>query len=103
MDDDRNVVVIEQPDGSMIDTPLRVARNGGADRVRSNAQGFKSATAPVRSGKFKKRRVALPKKKNVRPIEWTRIRRYKTCYGARLDDEDIEFDMYQKLGRKPNI
>jgi hypothetical protein len=32
----------------------------------------------------------------VRPIKWTRIRRYKTCYGARLDEEDIQFDMYQK-------
>ena len=97
MDDDRHVVVIEQPDGAMVDTPVRVACNGGAGRVRSNAQGSKSASAPVRSGKFKKRQVAPPKKKKiVRPIKWTRIRRYKTCYGARLDDEDIAFDMYQK-------
>ena len=97
MDDDGHVVVIEQPDGAMLDTPVRVACNGGAGRVRSNAQGSKSASAPVRSGKFKKQRVAPPKKKKiVRPIKWTRIRRYKTCYGARLDDEDIQFDMYQK-------
>ena len=53
MDDDGHVVVIEQPDGAMLDTPVRVARNGGAGRVRS-----KSASAPVRSGKFKKQRVA---------------------------------------------
>ena len=49
MDDDGHVVVIEQPDGAMLDTPLRVARNGGAGRVRSNAEGSKSASAPVRS------------------------------------------------------
>ena len=98
MDDDGHVVVIEQPDGAMRDTPVRVAGNGGAGRVRSNAEGSKSASAPVRSGKFKKQRVALPKKKkkNVRLLEWKRIRRYRTCYGPRLDDEDIEFDMYQK-------
>ena len=97
MDDDRHVVIIEQPDGAMRDTPVQVARNGGAGRVRSNSQGSKSASAPVRSGKFKKQRVAPPKKKKiVRPIKWTRIRHYRTCYGARLDDEDIAFDMYQK-------
>ena len=27
---------------------------------------------------------------------WKIVRRYKTCYGARLDDEDIKYDMYQK-------
>ena len=96
MDDDRHVVVIEQPDGAMRDTPVRVARNGGAGRVRSHAQISKSASAPVRSGKFKKQRVAPPKKKKNVRLEWKRIRRYKTCYGARLDDEDIAFDMYQK-------
>ena len=97
MDDDRHVVVIEQPDRAMLATPFRVARNGGAGRVRSNAQGSKSASAPVRSGKFKKQRRAPPKKKKIlRPIKWTRIRRYKTCYGARLDAEVIQFDMYQK-------
>ena len=98
MDDDGHVVVIEQPDGAMLDTPVRVARIGWAGRVRSNAEGSKSASAPVRSGKSKKRRVAPPKKKkkNVRQLEWKRIRRYRTCYGARLDDEDIQWDMYQK-------
>ena len=59
MDDDGHVVVIEQPDGAMLDieqpdgamldTPFRVARSGGAGRVRSNAEGSKSASAPVRS------------------------------------------------------
>ena len=67
----------------------------GAGRVRSNAEGSKSASAPDRSGKFKKQR-RVPCKKYVQPKEWKHIRRYKTCYGARLDDEDIEFDMYQK-------
>ena len=40
MDDDGHVVVIEQPDGAMRDTPVRVARNGGAGRVRSHAEIF---------------------------------------------------------------
>jgi len=96
MDDDGHVVVIEQPDGAMRDTPVRVARNGGAGRVRSHAEISKSASAPVRSGKFKKQRVAPPKKKKNVRLEWKRIRRYKTCYGARSDDEDIVCDMYQK-------
>ena len=48
MDDDGHVVVIEQPDGAMLATPFRVARNGGAGRVRSNAEGSMSASAPVR-------------------------------------------------------
>ena len=96
MDDDGHVVVIKQPDGAMLDTPVRVARNGGASRVRSHAEISKSASAPVRTGKFKKQRVAPPKKKKNVRLEWKRIRRYKTCYGARLDDEDIAFDMYQK-------
>ena len=67
MDDDGHVVVIEQPDGAMRDTPVRVARNGGAGQVRSNAEGSKSASAPVRTGKFKKQRVAPGK--YVRPKE----------------------------------
>ena len=96
MDDDGHVVVIEQPqaDGSMLDTPVRVARIGGAGRVRSNAEGSKSASAPVRSGKLKKQRRAP--EKYVRPKQWHVMCRYKTCYGARLDDEDIKWDMYQK-------
>ena len=94
MDDDEHVVVIEQPDGAMLATPFRVARNGGAGRVRSNAEGSKSASAPDRSGKFKKQRRAPGK--YVRPKEWQIVRKYKTCYGARLDDEDIKFDTYQK-------
>ena len=69
MDDDGHVVVVEQPDGAMHDTPVRVARNGGAGRVRSYAESSKSVSAPVRSEKFKKQRVAPPKKKNVLPIE----------------------------------
>ena len=81
MDHDGHSVVIEQPDGAMHDTPFRVARNGGAGRVRSNAEISKSSSAPVRSGKFKKRRVAPPKKKKiVLPIKWTRIHRYKSIH-----------------------
>ena len=78
MDDDGHVVVIKHPDGAMLDTvtPFRVARNGGAGPVRSNAEGSKSASAPVRSGKFKKRRVAP--EMYVHPKEWKLIRRYKS-------------------------
>ena len=72
MDDNGHVVVIEQPDGAMLATPFRVARNGGAGRVRSNAEGSKSASASFRSGKFKQRRVAP--EKYVRPKEWQLIR-----------------------------
>ena len=82
MDDDGHVVVIEQPEGSMLDAPVRVARTGGAGPVRSNAEGSKSASDPVRAGKFKKRQVAP--EKHVRPKEWHVMRQYKTCYGARL-------------------
>ena len=53
MDDEGHVVVIKQPDGAMLATPFRVARNGRAGRVRSNAEGSKSASAPVRAAKFK--------------------------------------------------
>ncbi len=42
MDEEELVAIIEQPDGSMLDTPVRVARNGGACRVRSNAEGSTS-------------------------------------------------------------
>ena len=96
MDDDGHVVLIEQPDGAMLATPFRVARNGGAGRVRSNAEGSKSASASVRSGKFKKQRRAP--EKYVRPKEWQLVRRYnlKSCYGARFDSEGTKIDMYQK-------
>ena len=81
MDDDGHVVIIEQPDGAMLDTPVRVARKGGAGRFRSHAEISKSASAPVRSGKFKKRRLAP--EKYVRPKEWKIVCKYKTCYWAR--------------------
>ena len=48
MNDDDHVVIIEQPDGSVLETPVRVAPNGGAGRVRSNGEGSKSASAPDR-------------------------------------------------------
>ena len=67
MDDDERVAIVEQPDGSMLDTPVRVARNGGAGPVRSNAQGSKSASASDRAGKFKKQRRAPPKY-NITPF-----------------------------------
>ncbi len=94
MDEEELVAVIEQPDGSMLDAPVRVARNGGAGPVRSNAQGSKSASASDRAGKFKKQRRAPPK--YVRPEKWKLVRRYRTCIRARFDDEDIFFDIYQR-------
>ena len=61
MDEEELVAIIEQPDGSMVDTPVRVALNGGACPVRSNAQASKSASASDRAGKFKTQRRAPPK------------------------------------------
>ena len=58
MDDDEHVAIIEQPDGSMLETPVRVARNGGTFQVRSNGKGSKSASAPDLAVKFKKQRRA---------------------------------------------
>ena len=95
MDDDGHVVVIEQPDGAKFATPFRVARNGGAGRVRSNADGSKSTSAPDRAVKSKKRRRAP--EKYVLPKQWRLVRRYRTCIRARFDAEDIKFDMYEKI------
>ena len=79
----------------MLDTPFRVARNGGAGRVRSNAEGSKSASASVRTGKFKKQRVAP--REYVLPRDWkVVVRRYPTGGRALLDAEDIEFDIYNR-------
>ncbi len=47
MDDDERVAIVEQPDGSMLDTPVRVACNGGAGPVRSNAQSSKQHLLPI--------------------------------------------------------
>ncbi len=54
MDDDNHVVIIKQLDGSMLETQLRVARNGRAVRVRSNGEGSKPVSSPVDAVKFKK-------------------------------------------------
>ena len=93
-DDDDHVVVIEQSDGSMLDTPVRVARNSGAGRVSSNAGGSKSASAPVCAVKLKKQQRAP--EKYVLPKQWKLVRRYRTCIRARFDEEDIKFDIYEK-------
>ena len=94
MDDDKLVAIIEQPDGSMLDTPVRFACNGGAGRVRSNAEGSQSASVPDSTGKFKKQRRAPPKYE--RPNQWKLVRRYRTCIRARFDDEDISCDICQR-------
>ncbi len=52
MDKEELVAIIEQPDGSMLDKTIRVARNGGGGRVRSNAKGSKSASSPDRAVKI---------------------------------------------------
>ncbi len=94
IDDEKRVAIVEQPDGSMLNTPFRVARNGRAGPVRSNAQGSKSASAPNRAGKFKKQRRAPPK--YVRPEKWKLVSPYRTCIRAPFDEEDISFDTYQR-------
>ncbi len=91
MDEEELVAIFEQPDGSLLDAPVRVACNGGAGRERSNAHGSKSASAPDRAGK---QRRAPPK--YVRPEKWKLVRRYRTCIRARFDEEDISFDIYQR-------
>ncbi len=85
MDEEELVDIIKQPDGSMVDTPVPVARNGGAGPVRSNAQGSKSASASDRARKFKKQQQAPPK--YVRPEKWKIVRRYRTCIRARFDNK----------------
>ena len=92
MDDDDDVAIIEQPDGSMLETLVRVASNGGAGRVRSNGKGSKSASASDRAIKFKKQHRAPGK--YVLPKQWRLIRQYRTCIRDRFDAEDIKFDMY---------
>ena len=67
MDGDEDVVCIEAPVPSNASTQLPVARNGGAVRVRFNGEGSKSASSPVRAGKFKKQRRA--DREYVRPKE----------------------------------
>ena len=57
MDDDERVAIVEQPDGSMLDTPVLVARNGRACPVHSNAKGSKSESASDLAGKSKKQRL----------------------------------------------
>jgi hypothetical protein len=89
-----DVAYIEQPEGALLATPRRVSRNGGAVRVRSDAQIVLSASASVPERKSKKQRVAPGE--YVCPDKWTIIRRYNTRYYARLDAEDREYDQYQK-------
>ena len=81
-------------------TPRRVARNGGAARVRFNCEDSKSASSPVCVGKFKKQRLAP--RENVWPRDWKLVLRYATGGCGQLDAElaaeDIDFDMYKSAG-----
>ncbi len=88
MDDDEDVVCIEAPVSSNARTPHPVACNGGAVRVRFNGEASKSASSPVRRGKFKKQGRAH--REYVRQKEWKVVRRYPTGGRALLDLEDIE-------------
>jgi hypothetical protein len=92
MGDDEDVVCMEAPVPTNAWTPRPVARNGGAVRVRFNGEGSKSASPPVRAGKFKKQRRAHSE--YVWPKEWMVVRSYPTGGSALLDAEDIEFDIY---------
>ncbi len=60
MDDDEHVAILEQPDGSMLYTPVLVARNGGAGPARSNAEGSKSTSAFDRAGNSRSSDGLLP-------------------------------------------
>jgi hypothetical protein len=86
--------IIEHPDRSMLDTPVRVARNGGAGQVRSNCVCSKPASALDRAVKFKKQRRAAAK--YVLPQEWKLVCLYRACFRVCFDKEDIKFDIYQK-------
>ncbi len=56
-----NLVLIEEPDCALLETPIRVSRNGKAVQVRSKAQISESASAPVPGGESKKQLVASSK------------------------------------------
>ncbi len=58
MDDDEDVVCIETPVPINARTQRPVACNGGAVRVRFNAEGSKSPSSSVCAGKFKKQQRA---------------------------------------------
>ena len=94
MDSDEDVVCIEAPVASTASTPHRVKHNGGAFRVRFNGEGAKSASAAVRSGKFKTKGRAP--RQYVRSKYWKVVRCYPTGGRAQLDPEDIEFVIYQR-------
>ena len=83
MDNDEDVVCIEAPVASTASMPHRVKLNGGAVRVRLNGEGSKSASSPVRSGKFKKKGRAPSQ--YVRSKDWKVVRRYPTGRRAQLD------------------
>ena len=61
-----DVEYIKQADGALLATPRRVSRDGGAVRVRPNAQISESASAPIPEGKSKKQRVASMSRRNGR-------------------------------------
>ncbi len=59
-----------------------------------DGEALKSASSPVRAGKFKKQQRAW--REYVRPKEWKDVCHYATSGRAQLDAEDIEFDIYKK-------
>ncbi len=73
---------------------MSFSNSGGAVRVQFHGEGSKSASSPVRAGKFKKQRRA--DREYVRPKGWKVVRRYPTGGRALLDAEDIEFDIYKR-------
>ena len=79
---------VEYIDGAQLATLRRVFRNGGAVRVRCNAQISEAAFAPVPEVKSKKQRVASGE--YVCQKKWNVIRRYDTGDNARLDAEERE-------------
>jgi hypothetical protein len=94
MDDDEDAVRIEVPVPTNARTQRPVARKGGAVRIRFNGEGSKSASSPVRAGKFKKLRRAH--REYVLPKELKGFRRCPTGGSAQLNAEDIYFDIYKQ-------
>ncbi len=94
MDDEENVVGIQPPDSTNTRTQRPVAHNGGAVRVRLDAEGSKSTSSPVRAGKFMKQLRAHVEYK--RPRKQKVVRHYLTGWRAQLDAEDIDFDIYEQ-------
>ncbi len=71
----------------MLDTPIRVARNGGTGRVQSNAK--------VEVGIYTLARYEIQEAATGSSMCCRKklVRQCRTCIRARFDAEDIKFDI----------